>query len=262
MIVGAGAGGSRVPSSPTETARFTSRGEVGRAAVRPAARGRGGPRPGAPSRGRPPRFLCETSTRLVRRAVKAGLAHGGQQPRCDHATAPWYSCMSPPRGSRRRTSPEVHLRRARKRLAESGSLWWNPAIPDRLREEALHEIFTKVDVKGSQLLAVHPQPNENSWLLGLAALRQEQHVGMVGARGVASRLCGLSSVLRRDAPCAPRPTPADARETRPERHLPHAGDAGVVDRMWGTERLVLVVAAGCSRVRAMASAPRMPGTSV
>jgi hypothetical protein len=31
---------------------------------------------------------------------------------------------------------------------------------------------------------VHPQPNENAWLLGLAALRQEQHVGMVGARGL------------------------------------------------------------------------------
>ena len=47
----------------------------------------------------------------------------------------------------------------------------------------LHEIFARVDVQGSQLLAVHPQPNENAWLLGLAALRQEQHVGMVWARG-------------------------------------------------------------------------------
>jgi hypothetical protein len=54
-----------------------------------------------------------------------------------------------------------------------------------LREEALHEIFARIDAQGSQLLAVHPQPNENAWLLGLAALRQEQHVGMVGARGLA-----------------------------------------------------------------------------
>jgi hypothetical protein len=53
-----------------------------------------------------------------------------------------------------------------------------------LREEALHEIFARIDVRGSQQLAVHPQPNENAWLLGLAALRQEQHVGMVGARGL------------------------------------------------------------------------------
>jgi hypothetical protein len=37
---------------------------------------------------------------------------------------------------------------------------------------------------------VHPQPNENAWLLGLAALRQEQHVGLVGARGVAPTTCG------------------------------------------------------------------------
>jgi hypothetical protein len=79
---------------------------------------------------------------------------------------------------------ELRLRRARKRLAEFGTLWRNPAVPDRLREEALHEIFAQVDVQGSQLLAVHPQPNENAWLLGLVALRQEQHVGMVGARGI------------------------------------------------------------------------------
>ena len=78
---------------------------------------------------------------------------------------------------------ELWLRRARKRLAEFGTLWRNPAVPDRLREEALHEIFARVDVQGSELFAVHPQPNENAWLLGLAALRQEQHVGMVGARG-------------------------------------------------------------------------------
>ncbi len=57
---------------------------------------------------------------------------------------------------------EPRLRRARKRLAEFGTLWRNPAVPDRLREEALHEIFTRVDVQGSQLLAVHPQPNESS----------------------------------------------------------------------------------------------------
>ena len=63
-------------------------------------------------------------------------------------------------------------------------LWRNPAIPDRLRAEALHEMFARVDVQGSLLLAVHPQPNENAGLLGPAALRQEQHVGMVGARGL------------------------------------------------------------------------------
>jgi len=69
------------------------------------------------------------------------------------------------------------------------SQWWrSPAIPDRLREEALHKIFARVVNKGSQLLAVHPQPNENAWLLGLAALRQEQHVGLVGARGIAPHM--------------------------------------------------------------------------
>ena len=55
---------------------------------------------------------------------------------------------------------------------------------DDVVDEALDEIFARVDVQGSELLAVHPQPNENAWLLGLAGLRQEHLVGMVGARGV------------------------------------------------------------------------------
>ena len=93
---------------------------------------------------------------------------------------------------------ELRLRRARRRLAEFGTLWRNPAVPDRLREEALHEIFARVDVQGSELFAVHPQPNENAWLLGLAALRQEQHVGMVGARGLATTISIFSRV---DPPC-------------------------------------------------------------
>jgi hypothetical protein len=81
---------------------------------------------------------------------------------------------------------ELRLRRARKRLTDFGTLWRNPAVPDRLREEALREVFARLDVRGPQLLAVHPQANENAWLLGLVALKQEQekHVGMVGARGV------------------------------------------------------------------------------
>jgi hypothetical protein len=51
-------------------------------------------------------------------------------------------------------------------------LWRNPAVTDRLRAGALHEIFARFDVKGLQLLAVHRQPNENAWLLGLAALHR------------------------------------------------------------------------------------------
>ena len=69
-------------------------------------------------------------------------------------------------------------------------LWGNPAIPDLPCQNTLHEIFARVDVGGFQLLAVHPQPNENAWFLGRAALRQEQHPGLVGARGVGPRLCG------------------------------------------------------------------------
>jgi hypothetical protein len=72
--------------------------------------------------------------------------------------------------------------------ADFGTQWRNPAVSDRLREEALDEIFARLDVSGCQLPAVHPQANSIAWLWGLAALKQEQkHVGMVGAGGIAAR---------------------------------------------------------------------------
>jgi Resolvase, N terminal domain len=83
---------------------------------------------------------------------------------------------------------EVRLRRARNVLSEFGTLWRNPAVPDRLREEALREIFAWFDVDGAEIVAVHPQPNENAWLLGLVAAREQRLptqrvMGLVGARG-------------------------------------------------------------------------------
>ena len=64
---------------------------------------------------------------------------------------------------------EIGLRRARRLLGSFGTLWRDPAVPDRLREEALTEIFARVDVDGSRVVAVHPQENENAWLLGYHA---------------------------------------------------------------------------------------------
>ena len=58
----------------------------------------------------------------------------------------------------------------------------DPAVPDRLREEALLEIFACVEVDGPQIVAVYPQENENAWLLGYHALRKD--VGLVGAKGL------------------------------------------------------------------------------
>jgi hypothetical protein len=73
---------------------------------------------------------------------------------------------------------------------EFGTLWRNPAIPDQLREETLREVIGQLDVDGAEIVAVHPAPNENAWLLGLVAVRQERlttqrDVGLVGARGIA-----------------------------------------------------------------------------
>ena len=61
-------------------------------------------------------------------------------------------------------------------------------MPDRLREEAIREIFERFDVDGPEIVAAHPQPNENAWLLGLVALREERLrtqrvIELVGARG-------------------------------------------------------------------------------
>jgi hypothetical protein len=39
-------------------------------------------------------------------------------------------------------------------------------VPDVLREQAAMEIFERLDVLGPELVAVHPRPNENAWLLG------------------------------------------------------------------------------------------------
>ncbi len=83
---------------------------------------------------------------------------------------------------------EVRLRHARQQLSDFGTLWRNPAVPDRLREETIREIFERFDVDGPEIVAAHPQPNENAWLLGLVAVRQDQLrsqpvMGLVGARG-------------------------------------------------------------------------------
>jgi hypothetical protein len=84
---------------------------------------------------------------------------------------------------------ELRLRRARSLLLEFGTLWRNAAIPDQLREDALREILGQVDVDGPEIVAIHPAPNENAWLLGLVARREERlttqrQVGLVGARGL------------------------------------------------------------------------------
>lgn len=63
---------------------------------------------------------------------------------------------------------EDRLRRARDVLADFGTLWHDVAVPDVLREGAATEILERLDVRGSELVAVHPRPDENAWLLGYA----------------------------------------------------------------------------------------------
>ena len=72
---------------------------------------------------------------------------------------------------------EIGFRRARKLLSDFGPLRRDPAVPDRLREEALLEIFARVEVDGRQVVAVYPRENENAWLLGFHALAQGRGTG-------------------------------------------------------------------------------------
>ena len=83
---------------------------------------------------------------------------------------------------------ELRLRGARSRLERFGDLWADPAVSGELRTEAAHELFSRIDVDGPTVVALHPQENENAWLLGYAALQDgslttQLQMGMVGARG-------------------------------------------------------------------------------
>lgn len=90
---------------------------------------------------------------------------------------------------------ELRLRRARRLLERFGELWADLDVPGDLRQEAAHELFERIDVHGPDVVALHPQPNENAWLLGYAAMRDgslttQHRVGMVGARGLEPSLYG------------------------------------------------------------------------
>jgi hypothetical protein len=97
--------------------------------------------------------------------------------------------LARPEGPKLGQPDELRLVRASRQLSEFGTLWRNPAVPDHLREEAIREIFERFDVDGPEIVAAHPQPNKNAWLLGLVAVKDERlHMqrvmGLVGARGL------------------------------------------------------------------------------
>jgi DNA invertase Pin-like site-specific DNA recombinase len=97
---------------------------------------------------------------------------------------------------------ELRLRRARKLLERFGDLWADVAVPGELRQEAAHELFERIDVQGPDVVALHPQPNENAWLLGYAAMRDgslttQERVGMVGARGLEAEVTSDPAAVRR-----------------------------------------------------------------
>ena len=59
---------------------------------------------------------------------------------------------------------ELRLGTVRKALSDFGTLWRDPAVPDRTRAEALHEILLRVDVTGPEIVAIRPTESENAWL--------------------------------------------------------------------------------------------------
>jgi hypothetical protein len=83
-----------------------------------------------------------------------------------------WRVLDGPLGPTRIVPPdEQKLRDARESLTEFKTLWRDPAVPDKLREEAVAEIIQRLDIRGREIVGIHPQPNENAWLLGYAALK-------------------------------------------------------------------------------------------
>ncbi len=90
-----------------------------------------------------------------------------------------WRVLDGPLGPTRIVPPdEQKLRDARESLTEFKTLWRDPAVPDKLREEAVAEIIQRLDIRGREIVGIQPQPNENAWLLGYAALK----VGMLVSR--------------------------------------------------------------------------------
>ena len=81
----------------------------------------------------------------------------------------------------RRQATAQQLSEARALLRDFGSLWRDVEVPAHLKEQAAREIFDKVELDGSAVVAVHPRA-EHAWLLGMDAKRRGA-LGMVGARG-------------------------------------------------------------------------------
>lgn len=114
---------------------------------------------------------------------------------------------------------ELRLGRARALLTRFGDLWADADVPGELRQEAAHELFERVDISGPHVVALHPQPNENAWLLGYAAMRDgslttQERVGMVGARGLAPTLSNCRSA---SSPSQSRPSRATSTAPRRSR---------------------------------------------
>jgi hypothetical protein len=115
-----------------------------------------------------------------------------------------WRALDRPRAAIETTPDADRLRRAIDVLADFGSLWRDVAVPDVLREGAATEIFERLEVRGSDLVAVHSRPNENAWLLGYA---YREKLELVGARGLGPSLSKYLSGSNR-APCPVRPPAA------------------------------------------------------
>jgi len=148
-----------------------------------------------------------------------------------------------------RTSADIEdAGRARRRLVSRGrascskrfgDLWVDPEVPGKLRQEAAHELFGRIDASGPEVVALHPRPNENAWLLGYAAMKDgslmtQERVGMLGATGL-EPIPG--DAIGRVGPraIAERPRPAAAYARRPRA----CGDQPRVYHVWAVRFLTM-----------------------
>ena len=68
-----------------------------------------------------------------------------------------WQVLEGPLGPTRTVSPdEQRLRDAPQSLTQFKTLWRDAAVPDKLREEVVAEIIERLDVRGREIVGVHP----------------------------------------------------------------------------------------------------------
>lgn len=71
----------------------------------------------------------------------------------------------------------IDIKRAEELLSDLPDLWSNPGVTDNQRESFIHEIFQKVEISGSDLVAIEPKLDYQPIFAGIIAQGVRQSRG-------------------------------------------------------------------------------------